>query len=260
MRLLFLSTMIWNYFNHHFNHHKITGERYGNEQVSEMIDRDLSIKRFGLGLTASLLPTLAGGLNAVSLALAVTECAAAADLLCCKRPIACTSGCPHCCVLNVSILLPEGMIIANWLRERYQQSELDIVRAHISAHCRRIRWMEDDERITKQVTCPLLDAEGSCTIHPVRPLVCRAAASLDRASCLEAFSPVITDENRLVSADLLRQTIFEEAFMALATTFRHYGLDDRSIELGNGILAFLEHTELQERLISGEQLPADLWQ
>jgi hypothetical protein len=152
------------------------------------------------------------------------------------------------------------MIIANWLRERYPQPELDTVRDRISAHCRRIRWMEDDERITKQVTCPLLDADGNCSIHPVRPLVCRAVASLDRTSCREAFSPIITDEKRLVSADLLRQALFEEAFMALARSFRHCGVDDRSIELGSGVLAFLEHPELQERLISGEQLPADLWQ
>jgi Fe-S-cluster containining protein len=225
-----------------------------------MIDSAPSIERFGSDLTSALLATLAGGLDAESLALAVTECAAAADLLFCKRPIACTAGCPHCCVLNVSILLPEGMIIANWLRERYPQPELDTVRDRIAAHCRRIRWMEDDERITKQVACPLLDADGNCTIHPVRPLVCRAVASLDRTSCREAFSPIITDEKRLVSADLLRQALFEEAFMALARSFRHCGLDDRSIELGSGVLAFLEHPELQGRLISGEQLPADLWQ
>src|SRR5512137_2102175 len=103
-----------------------------------MIDSVPSIERFGSDLTSALLATLAGGLGAGSIALAVTECAAAADLLCCKRPIACTSGCPHCCVLNVSILLPEGMIIANWLRERYPQPELDTVRDRISAHCRRV--------------------------------------------------------------------------------------------------------------------------
>lgn len=225
-----------------------------------MIDSDFSIERFGSELTSALLSTLTGGPDAESLALAVSECAAAADELCCKRPIACTSGCPYCCVLNVSILLPEGMIIANWLRERYPQSKLDTVRDRISGHCRRVRWMEDDERITKQVACPLLDVDGNCTIHPVRPLVCRAVASLDSTSCREAFSPIITDEQRRVSADLLRQTVFDEAFMALARSFRHCGVDDRSIELGSGILAFLEHPELQERLISGEQLPADLWQ
>jgi len=225
-----------------------------------MVNSALNVERFGSELTSALLATLAGALDAGSLARAVAECAAAADAVCHERPIACSSGCPHCCVLNVTVLLPEAMIIADWLRERLPQAELDAVRGRISDHCRRVRWMEDDERITKQIFCPLLDTVGNCTIHPVRPLVCRAVASLDRTSCLEAFDPIVTDEQRLVSADLLRQAVFDEAFMALARSISHCGLDDRGIELGNGVLAFLEHPELRERLLSGERLPADLWQ
>ena len=225
-----------------------------------MVNSTLNVERFGSELTSALLATLAGGLDAESLARAVAECAAAADLVCCDRWIACTSGCPHCCVLNVTILLPEAVIIADWLRERLPQPELDAVRGRISEHCCRVRWMEDDERITKQVVCPLLDADGNCTIHPVRPLVCRAVASLDRTSCQEAFNPLITDEQRLVSVDLLRQTAFDEAFMALARSFSRCGIDDRGIELGSGVLAFLERPELRERLFSGERLPVDLWQ
>jgi len=225
-----------------------------------MVNSALNVERFGSELTSALSVTLAGALDAGSLARAVTECAAAADLVCRERPIACSSGCPHCCVLNVTVLLPEAMIIADWLRERLPQPELDAVQGRISDHCRRVRWMEDDERITKQIFCPLLDTHGNCTIHAVRPLVCRAVASLDRTSCLEAFDPIITDEQRLVSADLLRQAVFDEAFMALASSFSHRGLDDRSIELGRGVLAFLERPELRERLLSGERLPADLWQ
>lgn len=224
-----------------------------------MIDKPPDIEQFNSDLTSALAATLAGGLNAASLALAVTECAAAADRLCSKRPIACTSGCPHCCVLNVSILLPEGMIIANWLRERHTQVQLDTICARISVHCRRIQWVEDEERITKQLTCPLLDTDGNCAIHPVRPLVCRAVASLDQLSCRDAFNPILSDEVRQVSADLLRQAVYDTAFMALAASIRRYGVDDRSIELGNGIRAFLEQPKLAERLISGEKLPADLW-
>jgi len=39
-----------------------------------------------------------------------------------------------------------------------------------------------------------------------------------------------------------------------------YGFDDRSIELGSGVLAFLERPELRERLLCAGQLPAELWQ
>lgn len=217
-------------------------------------------ERFGSGLTSALVATLAGGVDVASLVRAVSGCAAVADALCCERPLACIAGCPHCCVLNVAILLPEGMIIADRLRERLPPLSLDSLRERLAAHCRRVRWMEDEERISRLVACPLLDEAGNCTIHSVRPLVCRAVASLDRSSCREAFNPAITDEERLVSADLLRQKIFDEAFIALARALGHHGIDDRSIELGNGVLAFLEHPGLRELLVSGERLPAELWQ
>ena len=225
-----------------------------------MVDSAWNAERFGSGLTATLVADLDGVRDAASLALAVTKCAAAAEAVCCDRPMACAAGCPHCCVLNVSILLPEGMVIADRLLEGLPPPALDALRGRLAAHCRRVRWMEDDERVYQQVACPLLDAAGHCSIHPVRPLVCRAVASYDRSSCREAFSPVISDEDRLVDADPLRQAVFDEAFMALARAVRHHGLDDRSIELGSGVLAFLERPELRERLLSGGQLPAELWQ
>lgn len=217
-------------------------------------------ERFGSELTSSLAAVLDERVDAVSLARAVSQCAAAAETVCYQRPIACAAGCPHCCVLNVAVLLPEAMIIADWLRTRLQQPELAALRGRIADHCRRVRWMEDDERISKQVVCPLLDAAGRCSIHTVRPLVCRAVASLDRASCREAFDPIISDQERLVSADLLRQAVFDQAFIALARAIGQCGLDDRSIELGSGLRAFLDQPALRERLLAGERLPAELWQ
>lgn len=225
-----------------------------------MPDSAWNSERFGSELTSTLAAVLDERVDAVSLAQAVSQCAAAAEDLCRERPIACAAGCPHCCVLNVAVLLPEAMIIADWLRARLNQPELNALRGRIADHCRRVRWMEDDERISKQVVCPLLDADGKCSVHPVRPLVCRAVASLDRASCREAFDPIISDQERMVSADLLRQVVFDQAFMALARVIGQCGLDDRSIELGSGLLAFLDQPALSERLLAGERLPLELWQ
>lgn len=215
---------------------------------------------FASSLTTTLAAALAAGRKMESLVRAVTECATAAETVCHGRPMECAAGCPHCCVLNVSILLPEGMAIANWMRERLPPSALDALRERLAAHCRWVRWMDDEERIIKQTSCPLLDAAGTCAIHPVRPLVCRAVASVDRSSCREAFNPIITDEARLVPADLLRQAAYDAAFTALANALRYHGLDDRSIELGAGVLAFLDGPEYRERLLGGERLPGSLWQ
>jgi Fe-S-cluster containining protein len=214
---------------------------------------------FGAGLAAALVPVLTGAHDAGNLIRMVNVCAAAAEEVCEGRPMACAAGCPHCCVLNAAILLPEGMIVSDWLRQRLLPVELDEVRERLAVHRVRVRWMDDEERIAKRVACPLLDSTGSCTIHPVRPLVCRAAASLDSEDCRHAFRPAVTDEPRQVPADLLRQAAYDEAFRVLARTMGDHGLDNRSIELSSGILAFLENPDYRDLLCRGGRLPDDPW-
>ena len=215
--------------------------------------------RFGPDLTATLVTALSGARDAASLALAVSGSAAAAEAVCSGRSMACTAGCPHCCVLNVAILLPEAMVIAGWIRERLLPSELDAARKRLELHRSWTRWMEDEERIVKMASCPFLHAAGHCLIHPVRPLACRGVSSLDSFSCREAFTPIYTDEMRTVPTDLLRQAAFDDGFTALAQALRFHGLDDHSIDLGCGVLGFLEHPEYRELYLRGGRLPRALW-
>ncbi len=217
------------------------------------------IDRFGSELKAQLSESLAAGDDASGLTRAVTECAAAAEAFCGERPLACGPGCPHCCVLSVAILLPEGLRIAAWLRQQPPASQ-SRMRARLAAHSCFARWMDDEERIFQKAACPLLDAAGSCAIHPVRPLVCRGAASFDRNSCRQAFRPMRLEQECGVAVDFLRQSIFDAAFISLAEALEQHGLDARSIELGTGILAFLDRPDCRQRLLSGGRLPDALWQ
>jgi Fe-S-cluster containining protein len=223
--------------------------------ANRMWDADL----FSSELTSSLVD-MVGARDAESLKRAVERGAETAESVCRQRPMACGPGCPYCCVLNVSILLPEGMIIAEWLLQQFAAEEFAAVRERIAAHRRRVRWMDDEERIFAGAACPLLDEAGNCSIHPVRPLVCRGAASLDSNSCREAFRPMDADAERMVPADLLRQAAFDASFTSLAQALRHHGLDDHSIELGAGVLAFLDHPEMRELLLGGERLPRGIWE
>lgn len=215
--------------------------------------------RFGSELTARLTAALAGARDHAAVMAAVTECAAAAEAPCRGRSMACAAGCPYCCVLNVAILLPEGMIISAWMRERLSPPELAAVQRSLAAHRSWARWMDDEERILKHMTCPLLDEAGSCSVHPVRPLACRGVTSLDSGSCREAFAPVVTDEQQTVPTDLLRRDAFDTAFTSLAQALLAHGLDDRSIELGAGVLAFLEHPEFSDLYLAGGRLPKAPW-
>jgi len=219
----------------------------------------LNVEHFGAGLAAELNAMLAGRIDAAALSRAVAHAAAAAEAVCRNRPMACAAGCPHCCVLNVAVLLPEGLAIAAMLQAQLAPAALDSLRQRLATHSSWVRWMDDEERTARTAYCPLLDAAGRCTVHPVRPLSCRGIASLDSSCCREAFNPVISDQERLVPADLLRRMVYDEAFRALARALRSSGLSDRSIDLVEGLRAFLERPGCRELYLSGGELPGELW-
>lgn len=214
---------------------------------------------FRSGLTVSLLNLLAPSPDEESLRQALATSATAAEAACRDRSCDCGPGCPHCCVLNVAALLPEVLVIARWLEKQLAAPDLAQLRDRLVHHCCRARWMDDGERILKKVVCPFLDDRGCCAIHPVRPLVCRAAHSLDRDACRQLFDPLFTETRPPVPVDLLRHAAYDEAFKALAGTLRSCGLDDRSIELGTGVLTFLEGPEFREIFLAGKKLPGGLW-
>lgn len=191
---------------------------------------------------------------------ALALCADRAETHCAGREMACTRGCRHCCVLNVSVLLPEAMRITETIRTEWPAPAWSALQKRLESHSNRERWMDDEERVMRSAFCPLLDTRGACSIHPVRPLACRGVASLDSSCCRRAFDPIIDDECvRSVPADLMRREAYDQAFMALGRTLANHGLDDRSIELGVGILMFAQNPGLKTLYVSGERLSDELW-
>lgn len=175
------------------------------------------------------------------------------------RPVACKLGCSHCCVLNVSVLLPEAVAIAGWLSMHCVGAACDAQLKRLQSHALRVRWMEDSERIHKQILCPFIDARGGCSIYPVRPLVCRSVTSLDKEACLETLNPDQTEAIQAVPMDTTRKTIMDTAFCTLARAMKQQPMMGRSIELSNGVVAFLANPGLAAVLASGADLSASLW-
>lgn len=182
-----------------------------------------------------------------------------AEQLAGHKPVACKAGCFHCCVLNVSVLLPEAVAIAGWLSLHCSGAGCDAQLKRLQSHALRVRWMEDSERIHRQTACPFVDAQGSCSIYPVRPLVCRAVTSLDKADCLTALDPNQCDAAHAVPMDTTRRMVMDAAFGALARAMQQQPMMSRSIELSNGVAAFLTDPGLVTVLVSGADLPASLW-
>jgi len=173
---------------------------------------------------------------------------------------ACRAGCPYCCVLNVTVLLPEAAAIAERLAATLPAGELAALVDRLDTQRMRVRWMDDGERVRKQIFCPFLDGVGSCTIHPFRPLVCRGVTSLDSRLCRNALDPTELDAPRSVPMDLALKTAMDEAFRALARAAEAGGMDTRGIELSAGVAAFLARPELSGLLLAGEPLPDRFWE
>jgi Putative zinc- or iron-chelating domain len=173
---------------------------------------------------------------------------------------ACRAGCPYCCVLNVTVLLPEAAAIAERLAATVPAGELAALVDRLDTQRMRVRWMDDGERVRKQIFCPFLDGAGSCTIHPFRPLVCRGVTSLDSRLCRGALDPTELDVPRSVPMDLALKMVMDDAFRALARAAGAGGMDTRGIELSAGVVAFLVRPELTGLLLAGEPLPDLLWE
>lgn len=223
-----------------------------------MVQMDVDL--FGNELAAVLADSLATGSVGGALTQTLAYCADVAEASCGVRPMACRRGCPHCCVLNVSVLLPEAMVIAERIALHSAEPGQEELLTRLASHCTWARWMDDEERIIRRAVCPLLDEGGSCSVHPVRPLACRGVASLDGESCRSAFDPIISDQDRCVPADLQRRMVYDSSFAAMGSALRLHGLDDRSIELGTGILAFVRYPGLKALFLAGGRLPRTLWE
>lgn len=187
------------------------------------------------------------------------QCVAMAESVCHDRRCACGPGCPFCCALNVAVLLPEAGCIAAWVRRNSAATERRLLVSRLRRHRDWGRWMDDEERIMRQERCPFLDESGCCSIHAVRPLACRGVTSLDRERCAEAFAPGCAERDPCVPADLVRRTVYDRTFVLLADELGRRGYDDRSIELGSGVLALLEHPAYARMLSRGARLPRNLW-
>jgi Fe-S-cluster containining protein len=100
-----------------------------------------------------------------------------------QAEIACKKGCSVCCQAKVLAVAPEVLRIAAYLRESLGQEAQAALAARVKAADEKTRGLLRAERAEAHVPCPLLDDAGGCSVHPVRPLVCRSWSSYDAGQC-----------------------------------------------------------------------------
>ncbi|MFO7982879.1 MAG: YkgJ family cysteine cluster protein [Desulfuromonadales bacterium] len=149
----------------------------------------------------------------------------------CLSEIACGPACGHCCVVNVAVLPPEAESIVADLRRRLSSEDLTGVARRLEDLYCRIVGLDDDDRPLLYAPCAFLDETKSCSIHPVRPLMCRSITSTDPQACREAISLQAFGENPTILSNLFQSALFEHSFIALARALARTGNNSSSSTL-----------------------------
>ena len=169
--------------------------------------------------------------------------------------VACGPGCGACCVLNVVVLFPEAITITWFLKRRFSAEQLDSLRARLQDLLTRTRWLDDEERLFVRVPCAFLDAQGSCMIHSVRPLLCRSITSTDPEVCHDAVAMAPLNGAPCVEMNLFQKQFIETAYTELAGALEELGLDHRPRRLSAAVLALLAEPGMVETFLSGRAVP-----
>jgi Fe-S-cluster containining protein len=100
-----------------------------------------------------------------------------------SRHLECAKGCNYCCGLEVAVSALEVIAIKQLLERQENRSDLERLKTRIRHRRKAVGELRGKNREKLRVMCPLLDADGACSVYPVRPIACRSYASFDRAAC-----------------------------------------------------------------------------
>lgn len=115
------------------------------------------------------------------------EAVDAASLRAVSLAPACSAGCAWCCHVHVDASAPEIQAVVAHLRATRSEDEVRALSARLAEAARRVEALDDVARWEARIPCALLDEAGRCSVHPGRPLRCRAFHSCSAEACRAAF-------------------------------------------------------------------------
>ena len=114
------------------------------------------------------------------------------DLVPPPRPIACKANCPWCCHIRLTATPPEVLLVLDYIAGNFTAGEVTALQRKVANIDAYTRGLDGEDRARLRLPCPLLK-DGSCSVHPVRPLSCRAVVSVDVAACKRAYESRMED-------------------------------------------------------------------
>jgi Fe-S-cluster containining protein len=168
-----------------------------------------------------------------------------------EKPLACKKGCAHCCHLTVLTDGTTVLRIAAYVRETFGPAERMLLDMRLIAYEDKVEKMTQSQRSLARLPCPLL-VDGVCSVHPVRPLVCRAFNSYSAEVCeTKIHGGGSTSEIPSWNVPWLLGLALDSG---LKDALVESGYRDGDLELGLALKAALDHPHADERWLAGDRL------
>jgi len=167
------------------------------------------------------------------------------------KPLACKKGCAHCCHLTVLTDGATVLRIAEYVRQNMNQAERMLLDMRLIVYEDKVEKMTQSQRSMARLPCPLL-VDGVCSVHPVRPLICRAFNSYDAESCDRQIRG--GGSTREIPSWDVPWLLGLALDAGLKEALVESGYKDGDIELGLALKAALDHPHADERWLASDRI------
>jgi len=167
------------------------------------------------------------------------------------HPVACQEGCDSCCYNRVELTPPEALLIGHHIAQ-HSEAEKDLLLAHAARIIEIIAGMGKAESAARrrEIPCPLL-RNRTCSVYPVRPLMCRAMHGLDRERCAAELRTGSLAGSQYYAH---RHEIAASVSAGLREGCRVAGLQSGAFNLTRALHDFFTQENPVERWIMGEEV------
>jgi len=164
-------------------------------------------------------------------------------------PTACQAECNYCCSVQVQLLPPEILYIADHLKQFRTEAELQQLVDRVSIMEDQISGLSAVDRARVGLPCPLLENDR-CSVYDVRPITCRAANSSDAERCKAAIGPEAIQDT--VPSYTHQVTVCRHVTRALLEGFQEIGFATPPLELVSALRIVLTNDDAFSAWVRGE--------
>ena len=160
-------------------------------------------------------------------------------------PLACGKGCSFCCRMWVDATPPEALYTVKKMPQEQRQRALQAV----ERACDQTSGVGFFDRCGKvNPPCPLLDAEGACSVYDSRPIACRTLVSTNVDDCKSTF---MEGSDVGFPSPRVWFTLRDSYNTALEGALIHAGLAYQARELNDSVRIALTRPDAEARWLSG---------